>query len=167
MNFIPELPNCEGYNNILVIMDKLTKYAIFIPTSTSITEKGTAERHVIAKFRILRQVIMDRDIHWTGEFWKEISNQMGVKRSLTTAYQPQAKQQTKVLQALEISLHGYIRPSRVGWVLHLNALAFSDNSTPHSAMILLHLTYFMDILQLPSPRFSTPQNLSQGLPSLL
>ena len=79
MNFIPELPNCEGYNNILVIMDKLTKYAIFIPTSTSITEKGTAERHVIAKFRILRQVIMDRDIHWTGEFWKEISNQMGMK----------------------------------------------------------------------------------------
>ena len=74
MDFIRELPNSKGYDNILVIMDKLAMYTIFIPTSTSITEKGTAERHVIAKFGIPRQVIMDRDIRWTGEFWKENSN---------------------------------------------------------------------------------------------
>src|SRR6267154_1242691 len=36
MDFIPELPECEGYDNILVIVDKLTKYAIFIPTTTTI-----------------------------------------------------------------------------------------------------------------------------------
>ena len=43
MNFIPELPECEGLDNVLVIVDKLTKYAIFIPTTTTITEKTTAE----------------------------------------------------------------------------------------------------------------------------
>jgi hypothetical protein len=56
MDFIPELPECEGYDNVLVIVDKLTKYAIFIPTTTTITKKGTAElffQHVISQYGIL------------------------------------------------------------------------------------------------------------------
>jgi hypothetical protein len=42
MDFIPELPVSNGYDNILVIVDKLTKYTLFIPMTTTITEKGTA-----------------------------------------------------------------------------------------------------------------------------
>ena len=71
MDFIPELPLSNGFNNILVIVDKLTKYAIFIPTTTTITEVGNAElffHHIISKFGIPRQVITDRDIRWRGEF---------------------------------------------------------------------------------------------------
>jgi len=98
MDFIPELPESDGYDNILVIVDKLTKYAIFIPTTTTITEKGTAElffRHVIAQYGIPRQVISDRDTRWKGEFWKEICDRMGMKRALTTAYHPQADGQNR------------------------------------------------------------------------
>jgi len=108
MDFIPELPLSDGFDNILVIVDKLTKYAIFIPTTTTITEVGTAElffHNIISKFSIPQQVIMDRDVRWRGEFWKEICNKMGMTRSLTTAYHPQADGQTEVLnQSLEISL---------------------------------------------------------------
>ena len=137
MDFIPELPLSDGFNNILVIMDKLTKYAIFIPTTTTITEVGTAElffHNIISKFGIPRQVITDRDIRWRGEFWKEICNKMGMTRSLTTAYHPQADGQTEVLnQSLEISLRSYIGPSRDDWAKYLDALALSYNSTPHTA----------------------------------
>src|ERR1700683_135315 len=76
MDFIPELPLYDGFDNIFVIVDKLTKYAIFIPTTTTIGEKETAElffHHVISKFGIPRQVISDRDTWWWGNFWKEIS----------------------------------------------------------------------------------------------
>src|SRR5882757_4997454 len=137
MDFIPELPLSNGFDNILVIVDKLTKYAIFIPTTNTITEVGTAElffHHIISKFYILRQVIMDRDIRWQGEFWKEICNRMGMTRSLTTAYHPQADGQTEVLnQSLEISLRSYVGPSRDDWEKYLDALALSYNSTPHTA----------------------------------
>jgi len=67
MEFIPELPECEGYGNVLVIVDKLTKYAIFIPTTSAITEKETAElffQHVICQYGIPRQIISDRDTQW-------------------------------------------------------------------------------------------------------
>ena len=107
MDFIPELPECEGYNNILVIVHKLTKYVIFIPTTTTITEKGTAElffQHVISQYGILRQVITDRDVQRKGGFWKKICDHMGMKIALTMAYHLQADEQTKAMnQSLEIS----------------------------------------------------------------
>jgi hypothetical protein len=65
MDFIPELPESRGYDNILVIVDKPTKYALFIPMNTTITEKGTAElffQHVIAQYGIPHQVITDCDV---------------------------------------------------------------------------------------------------------
>lgn len=137
MDFIPELPNSSGFDNILVIVDKLTKYAIFIPCNTSITEGGTAQlffKHVITKFGIPRQVITDRDTRWRHDSWAELCRLMGMKRSLTTAYHPQADGQTEIVnQGLEITLRAYIGPSRDDWSKHLDAIALSYNTTPHSS----------------------------------
>ena len=136
MDFIPELPECEGYDNVLVIMDKLTKYAIFIPTTTVITERETAElyfQHVISQYGIPRQIISDRDTRWRGDFWKEICDKMGMKRALTTAYHPQADGQTEIMnQTLKILLQAYVGPNRDNWVSSLNGLSLSYNST-HTA----------------------------------
>ena len=38
MDFILKLPLSSGFDNILVIMDKFTKYAIFIPTSVAVVK---------------------------------------------------------------------------------------------------------------------------------
>jgi hypothetical protein len=137
MDFIPELPESAGYDNILVIVDKLTKYALFIPTTTTLTEIEAAKlffRHVISKFGIPRQIITDRDTRWKGEFWKEICRLMGVQRSLTTAYHPQADGQSEIMnQGLEIALRAYIGPTRNDWADYLDGLALSYNSNPHTA----------------------------------
>ena len=103
MEFTPELPVSKGNKNILVVTDELATYTNVIPTSTSIAKRRT----VIGKFGIPTQVIMDRDVCWTGRFWKESSN--------------------------KISLQACSGLSRDNRVLQHNALAFSCNSTPHSA----------------------------------
>ena len=137
MDFIPELPNSNGFDNILVIVDKLTKYAIIIPTTTQVSEEETARlffKHVISKFGILRQVISDRDTRWRGDFWKEVCRLMGMRRSLTTSYHPQADGQTEILnQGLEISIRAYIGPDRDNWSKILDALSLSYNSSTHTA----------------------------------
>lgn len=137
MDFIPDLPVSEGLNNILVIVDKLTKYAIFIPCSTTITEEETAKlffKHVITKFGIPRQVITDRDTRWRHGFWEEVCRLMGMKCALTTAYHPQADGQTEIVnQGLEITLRAYIGPSRDDWTKHLDGIALAYNSTPHTS----------------------------------
>ena len=76
---------------------------------------------------------MDRDARWKGEFLKEICKRMGMIRSLTTAYHPQANGQTELLnQSLETSLHAYVSRSRNYWVDYLDTLALSYNTTIHT-----------------------------------
>jgi hypothetical protein len=70
----------NGFTNILVIVDKLTKYALFIPSTNEVTEVETAElffNHVITHYGIPRQVITDRDTRWRGDFWKEVCRTNG------------------------------------------------------------------------------------------
>ena len=137
MDFIPELPTSNGFDNIFVIVDKLTKYAIIIPTTIRITKEEAARlffKHIISKFGIPCQVISDRDTRWRGDFWKEICRLMGMRRSLTTSYHPQADGQTEILnQGLEISICAYIGPDRDDWSEMLNMLSLSYNSSPHTA----------------------------------
>lgn len=125
-----------GYNNILVIVDKLTKYGIFIPCSTNISEEETAAlffKYVVAHYGLPRQVITDRDSRWRNEFWGEICRLMGIKRALTTSYHPQADGQTEVLnQMLEIALRAYVDNSK-DWYVHVDGIMLAYNSTPHSA----------------------------------
>ena len=137
MDFIPELPQSAGFDNILVIVDKLTKYGIFIPCHTTLTETDTAKlffKHVICEYGIPRQIISDRDVRWRGEFWKETCRLLGTTRALTTSYHPQADGQTEVMnQGLEIALRAYVGPSRDDWAEFLPALSLAYNTTPHSA----------------------------------
>ena len=43
MDFIVELPPSNGFNAILVCVDRLTKMAHFCPTTTNVTTEGTAQ----------------------------------------------------------------------------------------------------------------------------
>ncbi len=137
MDFIPELPKSEGYDNCLVIVDKLTKYGMFIPTTTTISAEDTAKlffHHVVAHYGLPRQVITDRDVRWSSTFWEQLCILMGIKRALTTAHHPQADGQSEILnQSLEISLRAYVSVSRDDWSRHLDPLMLSYNSTPHTA----------------------------------
>ena len=172
MDFIPELPCTEGgYDNILVVVDKLTKFVTFIPCATTITEIETAQlffHHVISKYGIPRQVITDRDARWRHDFWGEVCRLMGMKRALTTAHHPQADGQTENLnQTLEIALHAYIGPSRSDWDLYLDGLSLSYNTTPHisTGFALAHLLYrFTPVTatNLLAPQSAIPQPLTEG-----
>ena len=137
MDFIPELPLSNGYDNILVIVNKLTKWAVFIPCQTSITDVQTTElffKHILCKYGIPQQIITDRDTRWRHTFWAEVCRLMGMKRALTTSYHPQADGQTENLnKTLEIALRAYVGPSRDNWAGFLEALALSYNTTPHSS----------------------------------
>jgi len=62
IDFIMELPLSNGFNCILVIIDKLTKFVTLIPTTTGVNEEQTAEiffAHIVSKYGLPRQIIMD------------------------------------------------------------------------------------------------------------
>jgi reverse transcriptase-like protein/integrase-like protein/chromodomain-containing protein len=138
MDFIPELPiTRDGLDNILVVVDKLTKFAIFIPTSITVNDHGSAWlvfKHVVSRFGLPRQIIADRDSRWAHGFWKELCIQSNVKRALTTSHHPQADGQTEIMnQILETALRCYVSRDRNDWDAYLDSFAMSYNNTPHTA----------------------------------
>ncbi|QRV87090.1 Retrovirus-related Pol polyprotein from transposon [Ceratobasidium sp. AG-Ba] len=136
VDFIMDLPESSGYNAILVIVDKLTRYAHFIPCHTHINEIDSAKLfrdHIWSHYGLPRQIISDRDARWTGAFWDHLTSLLGIKRALTTAHHPQADGQTEVMnQNLEIMLRSYIDQVKSNWSELLPALAFSYNTSTHS-----------------------------------
>jgi hypothetical protein len=59
MDFIEQLPNSKGFTAILVVVDRFTKQALFIPTHDTITFTQLAELliiHVFSKHGVLSHV---------------------------------------------------------------------------------------------------------------
>ncbi|KAH8193500.1 hypothetical protein TruAng_012334 [Truncatella angustata] len=97
IDFIVKLPLSKEpmtgteYDSILVITERLTKYAYFIPYKEASNAKELAYtilRVVISQHGLPDEFISDRDKLFTSKFWKSLMTQLGVKHKLSTAYHP-------------------------------------------------------------------------------
>jgi hypothetical protein len=71
MDFIDGLPRSHGHNCILVVVDKLSKYAHFIPLSHPYTTSRVAELFVDNVYRLHslpKAIVSDRDLVFTSSF---------------------------------------------------------------------------------------------------
>jgi hypothetical protein len=62
MDFITNLPLSNSYDSILMVMDRLTKMAHFIPYTKTIIGKGTTKLfldHVVQYCGLLKDIICD------------------------------------------------------------------------------------------------------------
>jgi hypothetical protein len=73
INFIYGLtPSTNGYNVIFVCVDKLSKMAHFMPTTTHDTTEGTARLfcdHVYKICGLPKVILSDRDVRFTSKLW--------------------------------------------------------------------------------------------------
>jgi Integrase zinc binding domain/Integrase core domain len=98
MDFIEGLPLSDGHDMILVIVDRLTKMALFIPTYSDIDSGEVAMlflRYVFAKHGTPSDIISDRGKHFTSRFWTSLCEILGIKGNLSTVYHPQTDGQTE------------------------------------------------------------------------
>lgn len=137
MDFVIELLESHRYNAVYVIINKLTKYGLFLPFYTAADEVVMAEffyKNVYHQFGLPLQIISDHDSQVTGYLWVGLCHHLGTKRSLTTSYHPQADEQTKVLnQTMEIALRAFVSSNKDNWSQLLPAFVLSYNMTPHSS----------------------------------
>ncbi|PRP79435.1 retrotransposable element protein [Planoprotostelium fungivorum] len=65
LDFIVELPAVDGYNAILVVVDRFTKMAHFIPTVTTVTSQDTAKLFIdnVWKLHALQHLLCQTEDH--------------------------------------------------------------------------------------------------------
>ncbi|KAJ1595875.1 hypothetical protein NDA14_005688 [Ustilago hordei] len=143
LDFIEGLPpskkyDSKTYDSILVIVDRLTKFAILAPTRKTVMAKQTAVLlygHMVRLFGYPDHMVLDRGRQFISGAWKAFAEQMSVKHSLSTAYHPQTDGQTeRVNQVIEQYIRMYCNYEQDDWADLLDTAAFVYNNTVHNSI---------------------------------
>jgi len=98
MDFIEQLPESEGYTDILVVIDRLMKQAVFVPTRRTINAKELSKvfiREVFSKHGTLTHVTSDRGSEFVSKFFRALANALDIKLHFTSGYHPETDGQIK------------------------------------------------------------------------
>ena len=121
MNFVEGLPKSGGKSCILVVVDKFSKYAHFLPLSHPYTTSQVAKLFMQQIYRlhgIPSSIISDRDKVFTSLFWQELFKLANVTFNMSSSYHPQTDGQTeRVNQCMETFLWCFVSAStQNGWI---------------------------------------------------
>ena len=134
MDFIMPLPKSRSENDaVLVCVDRLSKTAVFIPTTQQVTAHQVAylyTKEVYRHYGAPDELISDRDPRFTSEFWEELCKILGVKLCRSTSYHPQSDGQTERMnRTLEEMIRSYVAPNNENWDEILVDLEFAYNNS--------------------------------------
>ena len=137
MDFIEGLPKSRNKDVILVVVDRLSKYAHFLPLAhpfSAATVAQTYFEHIFKLHGLPKTIVSDRDRIFLSKFWQELFSLLKVVLHMSTAYHPQSDGQTEVVNRC---LEGYLR-CMIGekpkeWVLWLPLAEWWYNSNWHSS----------------------------------
>ncbi|GJR05987.1 putative reverse transcriptase domain-containing protein [Tanacetum coccineum] len=89
----------QGYDTIWVIVDRLTKSAIFtLMRETDSMEKLARMyiKEVVTRHGIPVSIICERDPRFTSNFWRSLQKALGTSLDMSTTYHPQTDEQSEI-----------------------------------------------------------------------
>jgi hypothetical protein len=114
LDFIIGFPKTQNKNDlIMVVIDKLIKFANFIPMKSTYKAINIAKFFMKEIFRlhgISKMVIFDRDVKFTSKLWKELFVGLDTNINFSASYHPQTDGKTEQSnQIVEDMLRMYVR----------------------------------------------------------
>ncbi|GJS03715.1 putative reverse transcriptase domain-containing protein [Tanacetum coccineum] len=139
MDFVTKLPrSSQGYDTIWVIIDRLTKFVIFLPMRETDPLEKLAKmylKEVVARHGIPVSIICDRDPRFTSNFWKSLQKALGTSLDMSMTYHPEPnKKNERAIQTLKDMLRACVIDFGKGWVDHLSLVEFSFNNSYHASI---------------------------------
>jgi transposase InsO family protein len=137
MDFITDLPPSKkrgkAYDSILVVVDRYTKTARYIPVKKTITAAELADVFMAKIHRHYGQpdsIVTDRGSVFTAKFWQSFTHFLKIRRRLSTAFHPQTDGQTeRQNQTLEQYLRAYVNYQQDDWIRLLPEAEFAYNNS--------------------------------------
>ena len=141
-DFVGGLPptrlNGQLYDSILVIVDRYTKMALYIPTNRKLSASGLAElfnKHITLTYGNPNSIVCDRGSLFTSAYFSTFVYTMRVKLKMSTAFHPQTDGQTeRTNQTLEQYLRAYCTNDNNQWAACLPHAQYAYNNSFHATI---------------------------------
>lgn len=154
MDFIEGLPTSSHKTVVMVVVDRLSKSAHFIPLSHRYTATMVAQAFLDNIFKLHGMpgsIVSDRDPIFTSTFWRELFRLQGTTLNMSTSYHPQTDGQTEVVNRyLENYLRCFVGDRPHLWTKWLPLAEWWYNTTFH---ISTGLTPYEALYGQPPPSF--------------
>ena len=139
MDFMVELPMTpNGFDALLVVVDRLTKFCILIPTTVTATARDIAFaflNNVVCRFGLPRSIVSDRDTKFTSTFWTELMSFLDTELIMSSAYHPETNGQTERMnQTIQVMIRHYITPDLLTWDRYLERLEMAYNTSKNASV---------------------------------
>ena len=98
MDFITALTTSNGKYALWVVIDRLTKMGHFIACQGTMKPKDLADhflQQIVRPHGLPSSIVSDRDSFFTSDFWRQVTEALGISCNLSMAFHPQTDGQTE------------------------------------------------------------------------
>ena len=131
MDRVVGLPECEGFDAIWVVADRLSKWRHFIPCHTTIDAIDMAKLfvgEVVPLHGLLAMIVSDRGSQFALTLCGQVCSRVGIDRRMSTGFHTQMDGQTERMNAsMEQYLRVFINSQQDDWVQWLPFAEFAAN----------------------------------------
>lgn len=132
MDFVTGLPTSEGFDAILVVVDRLTKMRHLIPCNDTATAPDVARLyldHVWKLHGLPEAIVSDRSPQFTARFWSDLCTLLRIRLRLSTTFHPQTEGQSERANAvMEQYLRLYVSHQQEDWSAFRGMAEFATNN---------------------------------------
>jgi len=130
MDFITGFPRTvRQHDSIMVVVDKLTMVAIFIPVKSTLSASDVAQvfiRDVVKLDGVLKKIVSNKDAKLTSKFLKDLFAGLGIDLAFSTTYHHQIDGKTERFnRILEDMLRMYVMHQQWKWEEYLPLVEFT------------------------------------------
>jgi len=133
IDFLKVAESKTGFNYLLVIVCRFSKFGVFIKTVDTVTgtEAGKLfSQFFVRYFGVPRRILSDRGPNLAHGYWPDFMKALGAHSSYTTAYHPQTNGQTERMnRTLLQMLRKYCSDYPELWDEYLDALFLAYNNS--------------------------------------
>ena len=136
MDYLSLEPSKGNIENVLVITDHFTRYALAYPSKTQ-TAQATARMlwdNFICHYGFPEKFISDQGRNFESDLIKELCKIAGVKKVHTTPYHPQGNGQCERFNSTLCNMLGTLsEEEKSDWKSHLGCMTHAYNCTKHAS----------------------------------